>query len=232
MKYYIVGGYVRDELLGIKSKDLDFAVEAVDYWEMREDIFKRGYTVWQERPEFLSIRAKHPTLGPADFTVCRKDGFYSDARHPDTVHIGNIYDDLARRDFTINAIASPEEFRIGSNVTYYDPFDGIRDIKTRTLRCVGRAKERFEEDPLRILRAVRFMVTRGFRPNLELDSALRNNSNLLLTLPIERVYEELKKCYEIDTWTTIDLLDEYPNIKYTVFHDMKLYLLPDITPRS
>lgn len=225
MKYYLVGGYVRDELLGIKSKDIDFAVEATDYWEMREDILAKGYTVWQERPEFLSIRAKHPELGPADFTVCRKDGFYSDARHPDIVHVGDIYDDLARRDFTVNAIARSEGFP-----TYYDPFGGMHDLKTKTLRCVGRAKERFEEDALRILRAMRFHIVRGFKldPEIEQELSTYTTIDLLDKIPVERCYEELKKCFEYNTWETLRFTDSHKVLKYKLFLDLKIGLEPQI----
>ena len=110
MHIYQVGGSLRDECLGRPCKDFDFSVEAPSYEAMREHLVQDGYTIFLEKPEYLTIRARFPKGHPqervcADFVLCRKDGFYSDGRRPDTVEPGTIYDDLARRDFTMNAMA-------------------------------------------------------------------------------------------------------------------------------
>lgn len=222
--YYTVGGAVRDEILGVKSKDIDFAVEADSYDEMYKDLIAQGAIIWQERPQYYAIRAKHPKFGNADFTLCRKDGFYSDNRRPDSVEIGTIYDDLARRDFTINAIAKTE---FGH---YIDPHNGIDDIRDMKLNTVGDTFSRFNEDPLRMLRAVRFHVVRGF----QLDPAIRlafENPTLLKMLEdvaIERIYEELRKCYEWNSWRTLRFFDFFPKMKVTVFYHTGLELRPFI----
>lgn len=221
MKYYFVGGYVRDELLGIKSKDIDFAVEAPSYEAMREDILARGAVIFQERPEFLSIRARDPIVGPVDYTVTRKDGFYSDARHPDIVHIGTIYEDLARRDFTINAIARDE-----ATGEIIDPHCGQRDLVNKLLRTVGKAEDRFTEDPLRVLRAMRFHITKGFDLHEDIREEFWNID--LMELPLERIYEELRKCFEFDTHATLQFLHDYFNIEATIFNTMGLKLEPVI----
>src|SRR4051812_40257540 len=184
--YYMVGGYVRDEILGVKSKDIDFAVEASSYEEMRDDILDKGLIIFQERPQYFSIRASHPIHGGVDFTLCRKDGFYSDSRRPDSVETGSIYDDLARRDFTVNAIAMREDG------TYIDPHNGIQDINSMLLRCVGNTDDRFSEDPLRLLRAVRFHIVRGFTLDDEIDYVLYHSNyiDILKKVTLERVYEE------------------------------------------
>lgn len=218
----MVGGFVRDELLGIKSKDIDFAVEAPSYDAMKEDILSRGYTIFIEKPEFFTIRGKHPKYGGVDFVLCRKDGFYTDGRRPDSVEPGTIFDDLARRDFTVNAIAKTEDGN------YIDPHEGLKDIAYLNLRCVGKAADRLSEDSLRILRALRFKITRKFAFDPELISSLRSEriASGLKTVAVERIYEELKKCYEHNTWNTITLLRSYLAIESVIFRDIGLSLTP------
>jgi len=146
MKLYQVGGSVRDILLTPNSipKDIDYAVEAESFEEMRETLIGRGFQIFLEKSEFLIIRAKCPRTNHVyDFSMCREDGVYSDARHPDTVTPCSIYTDLSRRDFTINAIAIDEDNQI------LDPHKGQEDIDTMTLRCVGVARDRLREDSLR-----------------------------------------------------------------------------------
>jgi len=105
IKLFEVGGHVRDGLLGIKSKDIDMAVEAPSWEAMREFVKHNTKKIFLEKEEFLTIRAMGHDGLPKDFVLCRKDGAYSDGRRPDTVEAGTIFDDLARRDFTVNAIA-------------------------------------------------------------------------------------------------------------------------------
>lgn len=224
IRYYKVGGCVRDEILGVKSKDIDFAVEAESYEAMRDDIkLNREMEIFQERPEYFAIRARHPELGGVDFTLCRKEGFYSDARHPDSVTIGTIYDDLARRDFTVNAIAKTEAGEI------IDPYQGTKDLQFMQLHFVGNAVDRINEDSLRILRAVRFHIVRGF-DILWIDKYLYDEDLIgkLKTLPIERVYEELVKCYDHNSWQTLMFFKEHPSLERIIFKDMGLSLSPRI----
>jgi tRNA nucleotidyltransferase (CCA-adding enzyme) len=95
IEYFKVGGFVRDAILGVKSKDIDYAVQAPSYEAMAADIVARGGKIFYEKPEYLTIRAKM-NGEDADFVLCRKEGAYSDARHPDKVEPGTIDDDLAR----------------------------------------------------------------------------------------------------------------------------------------
>lgn len=122
IKFYQVGGSVRDSFIGLKSKDIDYAVEAPSFDAMREAIKERGGEIFLETPQFLTIRANVPGMGACDYVLCRKDGEYVDGRRPETVTAGTILDDLARRDFTMNAIA------IAEDGTILDPFDGRKDI--------------------------------------------------------------------------------------------------------
>jgi len=230
VEYYKVGGYVRDLLLGVKSKDIDYAVEAESYNEMREDLLKKGVRIFQERPKFFSIRGSHPQYGGVDYTLCRKDGFYSDGRRPDSVESGTIYDDLARRDFTINAIALYEGAKEGW-VAYIDPHKGREDIENMYLQCVGDTYERFTEDPLRILRAVRFHLTKGFILSLDIEEAFADQkllTKLVETTAIERVYEEVYKCFLYDSWKTLMFFRYHRPLENTVFLDIGLGLSPKI----
>ena len=223
IKYYFVGGYVRDKFLGVNSKDIDFAVEGATYEEMRQDIINKGGIIWQEKPEYLSIRGRLPDVGAADFTICRKDGYYSDGRRPDDVQYGTIYDDLARRDFTINAIAEYAE-----NGNIIDPHNGIRDIQTKYLRCVGDSKERFAEDSLRILRAIRFHITKGFYIGEDIQECLRNEQVLkgLKNTSVERIYEELNKCFEWNSYYTQTFLRSHRLLEDILFGTIGMKLRP------
>ena len=125
---------------------------------------------------------------PLEITTFRIDGAYSDARHPDAVcFTRSLREDLARRDFTVNAIAwSPSDGLV-------DPFGGEADIRAGILRCVGDPGARFREDALRILRCLRFSAVLGFRAEPETAAAARENRTLLRQISAERVAEELKK---------------------------------------
>lgn len=208
-KFYKVGGAVRDELLKLPVKDIDFAVEAENYSAMREAILTRGGKIFLETPEYFTIRAKVPGLGASDFVLCRKDRGTSDGRHPDSVEAGTLLEDLARRDFTINAMAR------GENGILIDPFNGIQDLATHTLRTVGRARERFKEDYLRILRAIRFAITKDMNFHDDIVECLYDPEVMsgLYLVSQERIREELYKCFAFDTPLTLMYMCEFPLIK-------------------
>lgn len=228
MKLYKVGGFVRDQILGVKAKDLDYAVEASSFDAMRYDIIQMGGEIFLETPQYFTMRAKLSdkfcNQSVADFVLCRKESQYSDGRHPDKVEVGTIYDDLARRDFTMNAIALCEDG------TYIDPHNGIFDIERRLIRCVGSPEERFNEDALRMLRAIRFSITKRFSMNDDIQDCLNNWNfvNLLQNISIERVREELYKCFACDTHTTLYLLHRYWKIGEVIFYKMGLKLKPTL----
>lgn len=228
MRIFLVGGSVRDSILERTTHDYDFACEAESFDEMTLGLREMGLKVWQYRPEFVSIRGQIPfaqlegkfiftqgveTIVPgivnADFTLCRAETMYSDRRHPDTVTPTTIQDDLKRRDFTMNAIAMREDG------TLLDPHMGQADIRMHILRCVGLPRERFREDPLRILRAIRFMVTLEMFPDADLRAALEDDEiiNGLGSLPVERVREELNRALTV-SWsrTIVKLAIEHPKV--------------------
>lgn len=233
MKIYLVGGAVRDSFLGIEAKDKDYAIEAKSYEEMRAEFIRLGGTIYLERPEFFSIRGNLPTTGPADFTLCRKDGFYSDNRRPDSVEVGTIYDDLSRRDMTVNAIA----VNIKTN-EFIDPFNGRRDIENRILRAVGDPRKRFDEDALRILRFLRFYVTKGFHISEDVTSLIRREETAkkLHNVSVERIREELHKMFSCDTMVALEVLMDYDWVRHVIFdeinfNDNKIWLEPTLKER-
>jgi len=219
IQIYKVGGAVRDQFLGVKSKDIDFAVEAPSYEAMREHIANRG-KIFLEKPEFFTIRAKLDGVD-ADFVLCRKEHGYTDGRRPDSVSAGDIYDDLSRRDFTVNAIA----IRV-SDEAVFDPHQGIVDINDRKIRCVGRAADRFSEDSLRMIRAVRFAITKAFALDVEIQFALEDRFLLrkLANVSKERIREELNRCFKFDTLNTLRLFEQFPKLRDTIFSDPALWL--------
>ena len=142
---YVVGGCVRDSMLGLEPHDWDICTSALP--EQMQEVFHDLHTV--------ETGLKHGTLTvvvdhvPYEVTTYRIDGDYTDHRHPDSVHfVDNLTEDLARRDFTVNAMAWNPETGLA------DPFDGQADLAAGLIRCVGEAEKRFDEDALRILRAL------------------------------------------------------------------------------
>lgn len=212
MRLFEVGGCIRDELMGIPSKDIDFAVEVGSFDEMVQWLDDFGYEIFLSNPEFLTVRARFPRNHSierykgltADFVMCRSDGESSDGRRPDEVFPGTIFDDLARRDFAMNAIARD----IGTG-EIIDPHHGVRSIHCKTLRFVGIPMERIREDGLRVLRGLRFMITRGVKPTVETWEAIRSSeaAELLGGVSQDRRREELVKMFSHDTMATMELLE-------------------------
>lgn len=223
MKLYEVGGCVRDSLLGIKSKDIDYAVEAESYSSMRKSLLARGFQIFLETPQFLTIRAKFPDSNvTADFVLCRKDGHSSDGRHPDEVTPGTLYDDLSRRDFTVNAIA--KEVTTGRLI---DPHNGIQDLQDKILRSVGDPHQRFREDGLRVLRALRFSITKSLTIHPSLWVAiLEVDPNLLKGVSADRRREELERLFRADSLRSMRLLNELPPSLVDSFFEGGIWLFP------
>lgn len=229
VKMYEVGGCVRDDLLDIASNDIDYAVEAESFDAMRDWLLEWGFTIFVETPEHFTIRAHFPKAPDvpfsdrrntshltADFVLCRQEGPYSDGRRPDWVKPGTIYDDLARRDFTVNAMARTEDSGL------LDPHGGRADLVTGMLRCVGNPQARMQEDSLRALRAVRFAVTKGMWWHPSLTAALRDSElhEMLSSVSTERKREELRKAFRHDTLETLRILHTLPyGFRAAVFTD-------------
>lgn len=229
MKIYKVGGCVRDKLLELPVKDIDFAVELDQHFqndvfqvdaesafeEMVEELKAMGFKVHLETPDKLTVRAQFPTemvedygVKDADFVLCRKEGPYLDNRRPSWVSCGTLADDLARRDFTINAMAEdPDSHEI------IDPHKGQKDIASRTLRFVGNPEDRIEADGLRIMRGLRFALTKDLKIADRTKKALHSerSAELLGGISANRRYDELKLMLDYDQLATIAMLNKLPD---------------------
>ena len=208
-----VGGCVRDAIIGARSEDIDYAVEADSFAEMRDYIRSIGGEIFLEKEEFVTIRARVEREA-ADYVLCRRDGSYSDGRRPDDVTIGDIMSDLSRRDFTMNAIA------MDSEGNYFDPFNGRADIESRIIRCVGSAAERMDEDSLRLVRAIRFSITKGFDIDSHICDMFENaywSGRICETISQDRIRIEVNKMFAHDTIATIAFFGRYPIMAQACF---------------
>lgn len=226
VKVYQVGGSVRDTFLQRKCKDYDYAIEAESYDHMKEFIISQGAEIFLEKPEYFTIRAKWCPPGfdkpiACDFTLCRKESSYSDFRHPDNVEPGTILEDLSRRDFTMNAIA----FDI-FNKKIIDPYNGRLDISRKKIVTVGNAVDRFNEDALRILRALRFSIQLDFGIESLTSMAIYDLKVLLKHLSPERIRDELYKMFSHDTNKTILQIIIYKLSDYVFNEKTGIWLKP------
>jgi tRNA nucleotidyltransferase/poly(A) polymerase len=220
IRFFQVGGCVRDGILGVKTKDIDFAVEAPDFETMSKAVHARCSKVFLETPEFLTIRGLDPELGAVDFVLCRKDGPSSDGRRPDFVEPGTILDDLARRDFTVNSLALTDEGEL------LDPHGGVIDLNNRVLRFVGVPRDRLTEDALRAFRAVRFAVTKGFAMTTETIMAISAmQAGDFDAVSTDRIRDELFKMFAKDTRGALNIMLQFPAMLQLAF-DRGLWLEP------
>lgn len=183
---YVVGGCVRDSLLGKEPKDWDICTSATPD-EVKELMHRRGIKTIDTGLQHGTVTVDMGTVGKYEVTTFRIDGNYTDGRHPDYVEFTeSIYKDLSRRDFTINAMAY-------NSAGLIDPFHGRDDLQAGIIRCVGNPDERFEEDALRILRALRFAATYGFSIEEQTAAAIHKDAWMLKRIAAERINGELCK---------------------------------------
>jgi len=237
IRLFEVGGSIRDELMGIENPpDRDFCAESPHGWEALltwcHDNMKRVFLV---TPEFFTVRGMMPNGTSIDVVMCRKDGPSADGRHPKFVKPGTLEDDLARRDFTMNALArevNPGSLEpIGEII---DLFNGINDIHAKKLMTVGDVDARFEEDGLRVLRAARFCVTKNVRPNLSVKGALFNPrwwKFVADTVSEDRVRVELHKMFSHNTVDAIRFLTNncaHEALDHLFAHGSDIWLKPTV----
>lgn len=194
---YLVGGCVRDVLRGVAPKDWDIATNARP--EEVQKLFPDS--VYENQFGTVGVKLRDGAEGAVEIveiTTYRIEGKYTDKRHPDEVRFAKtIEEDLSRRDFTVNALA----LRIVEGVAkknIVDPFGGQEDLKKEIVRAVGNPDERFTEDALRLMRAVRFAVQLGFEIEGTTMEAARRHAKLLNVIALERIRDELQKIIMTD----------------------------------
>ena len=184
---YVVGGSLRDTLLGRPPQDWDLATSALP--EATAALFPTA--VYENAFGSVIVRTDDPTVDEVDITTFRSDHEYADFRRPHRVEFSDSIElDLARRDFTINAIAWGAPAGVAPSLV--DPYAGRSDIATRTLRAVGDPATRFGEDALRMLRAVRLAATLGFTIEPATLAAIRTKADLVTHLSGERIAQEMR----------------------------------------
>lgn len=217
-----VGGCVRDEILGIDSKDIDFTfvLDRLDqtvesgFQQMTEWMEAEGYQIFLSTPDCFTIRAKFPadsinTGMVADFVMARKEvGYVPGTRQP-ILELGTLEDDLLRRDFTLNAMAVDYDGHL------IDLFGGREDLDEKVLRTPLPAAQTMMDDPLRFLRALRFSITKGFHIHPDIFTAMEQPEileKLEKVVSAERIREELFKMMKHDTVATIKLITDVDNL--------------------
>jgi poly(A) polymerase/tRNA nucleotidyltransferase (CCA-adding enzyme) len=212
---YLVGGCVRDLLLGLKPKDWDITTNATP--EQITPLFPK--TFYENKFGTVTVvneETAEPSLKNVEVTPFRLEADYTDFRRPDTISWGQkIEDDLPRRDFTINALAyNPAKGQI------IDLYGGQTDLKDKIIRTVGDASQRLTEDPLRMLRAIRFACQLGFVINNDATETILKLSSLLAKISTERIRDELVKI----------ILSPEPMIGLVLCHKMALlsHIMPEL----
>ncbi len=207
VELFEVGGSIRDEQLGLENKDLDWTALCPDGWpalkQWAEGFLDKIFLITDQHLTLRGIKGGEVY----DIVMARKDGAYSDGRRPGSVTPGTLVDDLKRRDFRMNAMAR------GADGIIIDPFLGQKDIEERIIHCVGEPLERFGEDKLRILRALRFSLTKGMTLSASVYDAIWEHewAHDVMKLPAERRMQELDKMFRFDTPQAVALLATLPS---------------------
>ena len=216
---YVVGGPVRDFLLGKIPKDWDITTNAKP--EEIQKIFPESfYNNKFGTVTVVNKNTKDESLKNVEITTYRIDVGYSDKRHPDEIKFTpNLEEDLKRRDFTVNAMAVGVKSRKLKVKSYevVDLFNGRKDLEKKIIRAVGNPDERFSEDALRMLRAIRFSCQLGFEIEKKTFKAIQKNSALLKFVSQERIRDEFEKIILSDrAYEGVELLRELKLLKYVV----------------
>ena len=198
-KLYLVGGTVRDYLLGLPLNDMDAVTDATPE-DMKEFLSDANYTF----ARFGSISFKTQKKVKFDITTMREETSYNDSRHPGKIKfVKDLNIDVKRRDFTVNALYLDENLKV------IDLVDGVSDLNKKVLRMIGEPEKRLKEDPLRIFRAIRFAADYGFKIDEELDKAIMKCSELVNNLNIEKIKMDLGKSRPSSKEIVLQYLKKY-----------------------
>lgn len=245
-KFYEVGGKIRDELLGLTNKDVDYVAVPTEacyssihpresqpsparlvFQALKSYLEEQKFEIFLVTPDCYTIRAKFPEgykyQGVADFVMARKEVGYIPGTRTPIVEPGNLYDDLSRRDFTVNALAKDPD--TGEIIDY---FGGKEDITKRLLRTPLDPYITFDDDPLRILRGIRFAITKRFDISYTTWSAIKayDYESKMSVVSEERIREELVKCFKCNTLLTLEFLNRIPHLRDYIFKNTNLWLKP------
>lgn len=179
---FLIGGCVRDIILGKEPKDYDVATS------MRPDDLQKIFPKAKETGKSFGVIRVRSSGEEIEVATFRRDGPYSDGRRPDFVEFTDLKEDILRRDFTVNALAADVES--GEVIDYVE---GIRDLNDKIIRCVGEPERRFDEDKLRLIRATRFAHVLGFEIEPKTWHAIQRRAEDITTVAMERVADELTK---------------------------------------
>lgn len=200
---YLVGGTVRDFLLKQDLKDMDLVTDAtpdqmLPFLKGADDSFKK----------YGSIKYKYEDV-KFDITTLRVEGAYKDSRHPSKIkYVTFLKKDCLRRDFTVNGMYLDSYFIL------YDYCHGQEDLKNKVIRFIGKPSKRIKEDPLRIIRAIRFALIYGFSFESETEKAMKKYTYLLSKLNKEKIKEEVHKIKNVDKDLKNKLLSDFEVAKY------------------
>ena len=198
-KLYLVGGTVRDYLFGLSLIDMDAVTDATPN-EMKAFLNKADYTF----SRYGSVKYISEKEVKFDITTLREETGYKDARHPSEIKfVKELEKDVIRRDFTINGLYLDKDLKV------IDLVDGLKDIQSKTLRMIGDADKRLKEDPLRIIRAFRFIAQFDLSIDNELDTAIKNNVDQLNKINLEKIKRDIKKIDISFKDKIIKLFEEY-----------------------
>lgn len=195
---YIIGGYPRDKYLNIESYDIDICTNAP------LDVIKDNFNIIENNSKYGSNVIEQDGYR-YEITLYRKDK-YIDSRYPEIIFVNTLKEDLNRRDFTINTLC------IDKDGNYYDLIDAIKDIDKKIIKCINNNEISINEDPLRILRAIRLSINLNFKLDTKLYTSIKNNGHLLTKLSNNKINNELTK---INDKNKLDkLLEELDLNKY------------------
>lgn len=198
-KLYLVGGTVRDYLLGISLTDMDAVTDATPE-EMKAFLKDANFTF----AKYGSVTIKLDKKVKFDITTMREETSYLDARHPSKIQfIKDLKVDVRRRDFTVNALYLDKDLKV------IDYVDGQKDLKDRLLKMVGDPKIRLKEDPLRIIRAIRFAVDYDLSLDKDLEQAIIDTKSELNNLNPEKIKQDLAKCKVTDRSIVLQYLEKF-----------------------
>ncbi len=224
---YLVGGCVRDILIGREPKDWDIATNALPEQILKifpDSVYENQFGTVGVKVQSEKRKAQNNNSDIVEVTTFREEGKYTDKRHPDEVRFAKtIEEDLSRRDFTVNAMAievQSEKRKTQNNDVKFkiiDIFCGQSDLKKKIIRAVGRPEERFSEDALRLMRAVRLATELGFEIEEETAAAIVKFSGGLKDIALERVRDEfIKLVMSKDAARGVQMLEDLGLLKYII----------------